>query len=453
MEGFLTQRATRKQSVFAGAAALFILHTVAVAASSATLALPVIHSFMLVYALTALGAAGIAGLLGAQFAVTRQPILGVLCGAYAFSVMALFLQLLTLSGVFDPTGFLGTRSHTFTRMWVFRHGGFSMFVIVAVFTHIWFERRQICITDRGSWACFLIGGPVVIAAAFFGFMVYGEQSFVLSSSTGIGAFPNYATFVVIWSLNVIAMVVVLLTGRLRAVIDLWLVVALLACLADTTLSLLSEPRFSMGWYLVETLSMSTTGVLAGVLIWEAIIFYRRLFDAHASLLQTSIRDALTGVFNRSYFNEQFRREFDKAKRTGIPLSLIMVDVDHFKRYNDAFGHLKGDACLAAVASSLAEVVRRPADFVARYGGEEFAIVLPDADLHGASEIAVRVRDVVIRLRLHAPTPLGYVTVSVGCASFEQGNQASMDELIGAADAALYRAKVAGRNQIHLAEEH
>jgi diguanylate cyclase (GGDEF)-like protein len=159
------------------------------------------------------------------------------------------------------------------------------------------------------------------------------------------------------------------------------------------------------------------------------------------------------VFNRRYFNEQFHREFDKAKRTGIPLSLIMVDVDHFKRYNDAFGHLKGDACLAAVASSLAEVVRRPADFVARYGGEEFAIVLPDADLYGASEIAVRVRDVVIRLRLHAPTPLGYVTVSVGCASLEQGNLTSMDELIGAADAALYRAKVAGRNQIHLAEEH
>ncbi len=135
--------------------------------------------------------------------------------------------------------------------------------------------------------------------------------------------------------------------------------------------------------------MFAPGVVVCLLIWEVNLLYRRLFDAHTSLLRISVRDGLTGIYNRAYFDEQYRKELERAKRTHALLSLILIDIDHFKRYNDAFGHLRGDACLAAVASALAGVVRRPADFVARYGGEEFVIVLPDTDLRGASEIAER----------------------------------------------------------------
>jgi len=105
--------------------------------------------------------------------------------------------------------------------------------------------------------------------------------------------------------------------------------------------------------------------------------YRQLAEEHATLIRASARDALTRVYNRSYFDEQFRQAFERAARSGEPLSLIMIDVDHFKHYNDAFGHLHGDACLGAVAGALAGTLRQPGGFVARYGGEEFALVLPD----------------------------------------------------------------------------
>ncbi|PXX21041.1 MULTISPECIES: GGDEF domain-containing protein [Burkholderia] len=88
----------------------------------------------------------------------------------------------------------------------------------------------------------------------------------------------------------------------------------------------------------------------------------------------SVRDGPTGVYNRAYSNEQYPKAIDHAKHTHTPLSLIVIDIDHFKQYNDVFGHLQGDACLTAVASALGGVARRPADFVARYGGEEFAVV-------------------------------------------------------------------------------
>ena len=107
------------------------------------------------------------------------------------------------------------------------------------------------------------------------------------------------------------------------------------------------------------------------------MLYQRLFEAHATLIRSSARDGLTGAFNRMHFNDHFHTLFLQARRQGEPLSLLMVDVDRFKAYNDAFGHVKGDACLIAVANALAGAVRRPADMVARYGGEEFAIVLPN----------------------------------------------------------------------------
>lgn len=129
----------------------------------------------------------------------------------------------------------------------------------------------------------------------------------------------------------------------------------------------------------------------------------------------------------------------------------MVDVDRFKAYNDAFGHVKGDACLIAVANALTGAVRRPADIVARYGGEEFAIVLPNTGARGARMVADEVREAVLRLDLAMPdSPTGRVSVSVGCATVSADDLSTPDALIEAADAALYRAKDAGRNRVVVA---
>jgi diguanylate cyclase (GGDEF)-like protein len=187
-------------------------------------------------------------------------------------------------------------------------------------------------------------------------------------------------------------------------------------------------------------------------VWEVTALYRRLFEAHVSLRQASMRDALTGLYNRTYFNEQIDNQISAAQGNGQPFSLVMVDVDHFKRYNDAFGHLKGDACLAAVAHALAGVVRRPEDFIARYGGEEFVVVLPETDANEAQALAERAREAVLRLRIEAAAPSRYVTVSAGCATSAPGNSVlSIDTLVETADAALYRAKAAGRNLVMTAQ--
>ncbi|TXC85533.1 GGDEF domain-containing protein [Paraburkholderia azotifigens] len=450
MEGFLVQHATRKQTVFAGTTALLIVLTLAIAAPRASLALPAVGPFMPMCALTVFTTAGIATfLLGAQFTVTRQPVLGALGGAYAFTALTVALQLLTFPGVFTPTGLLGAGPYSAAWMWVFWHGGFPFFVILAALTRDRFARRPISTTHVGLWAGALIGGPVMIGAVLGGFAIYAQLPPALNPASDAGTFLNGTTAPVIWSLNVMAMVVVLWTGRLRAMLDLWLSIAVLACFTDTSLNLLSAGRFTVGWYLARLFSMFAPGILVCVLVWNVTVLYRRLFEAHASLLQMSVRDALTGIYNRSYFNEQFHKEFDRARRHRLPLSLIMIDVDHFKQYNDAFGHLEGDACLVAVASALAGTVRRPGDFVARYGGEEFAIVLPDTGQRDAGAIAERAREAVLRLGLETQTAFGCVTVSAGCATLTEGNVNGPDELVDAADAALYRAKGAGRNRSHL----
>ena len=448
MESFLIQRTTRQQAMIAGAIALLILLTLAVAAPRAGLQWPAINPFMPMCALTVFTTASIAAfLLGAQFIVTRQPMLGALGGAYAFTALAVALQLLMFPGVFSPTGLFGARPTSAAWMWVFWHGGFPLFVILAVLMRDRLSRDAVADGRVGLWAWLLIGGPVLVGVLLCSFAVLTNLPPPLHAGNG-----DNPVAVILWAINAIAVLAVVASGRLRAVLDVWLAIAALACLTDTTLNLLSTDRFTVGWYVARLFSMFAPGVLVCVLVWEVTALYRRLFEAHVSLRQASMRDALTGLYNRTYFNEQIDSQISAAQGSGQPLSLVMVDVDHFKRYNDAFGHLKGDACLAAVAHALAGVVRRPADFIARYGGEEFVVVLPETDANEAQAFAERAREAVLRLRIEAAAPSRYVTVSAGCATSVPGNSVlSIDTLVETADAALYRAKAAGRNLVMTAQ--
>lgn len=443
MESFLIQRATRRQASFAGAIALLILLALAAAAPRADWQWPAIAPFMPMCALTVFTTAGIAAfLLGAQFTVTRQPMLAALGGAYAFTAVAVALQLLMFPGVFSPTGLFGARPTSAVWMWVFWHGGFPLFVIIAVLVRERLSRDAVSAGRVTLWAWLLIGGPVAVGAVLSGLALLTNLPPPLRASNA-----DNPVALVLWAINAIAVLAVVASGRLRAVLDVWLAIAALACLTDTTLNLLSTDRFTVGWYVARLFSMLAPGVLVCVLVWEVTALYRRLFEAHVSLQHVSMHDALTGVYNRSYFNEQIGTLIGTAQRSHQPLSLVMVDVDHFKRYNDAFGHLKGDACLAAVATALAGVARRPADFVARYGGEEFVLVLPDTPAHEAQALAERAREAVLRLRIEAAAPSRYVTVSAGCATAAPGASVSVDGLVESADAALYQAKAAGRNLV------
>lgn len=162
----------------------------------------------------------------------------------------------------------------------------------------------------------------------------------------------------------------------------------------------------------------------------------------------SMRDALTGLFNRRYFDEMLGREWRRSLRHTLPLSAMMVDIDHFKRYNDHYGHPEGDRCLKAVAAMLRAQVCRAGDHLARYGGEEFVLILPETPLAGALVMAERLRNAIVDARWeHAGSPFGHITVSIGAATIMSLDSTGSDaiELIRLADECLYRAKAAGRN--------
>ncbi|RZI73173.1 MAG: diguanylate cyclase [Pseudomonas sp.] len=179
-----------------------------------------------------------------------------------------------------------------------------------------------------------------------------------------------------------------------------------------------------------------------------------LTKANERLAQLASYDGLTGLANRRAFDETLERDFAESCRSGQPLSLVMIDVDHFKQYNDLHGHPRGDWCLQQVARAIESAARRPLDFVARYGGEEMVMVLPNTDAAGALVVAEMARSTVQAMQiLHSTQPPRDVSISLGVASRTFDNALpNMQALIQRADEALYQAKAAGRNQVVVREQ-
>ena len=163
----------------------------------------------------------------------------------------------------------------------------------------------------------------------------------------------------------------------------------------------------------------------------------------------SITDSLTGLSNRRFFDEDMRREFYRLKRSGAPLSLIMLDVDHFKKYNDTYGHIMGDECLKQIGSLLNHIVGRVPDAAARYGGEEFVVILPETENEGAMLIAEKIRKAVENLKIPhtASDTAPFVTVSLGVVTAYMTNFTAAEQIVNMADEAMYAAKQTGRNKI------
>jgi diguanylate cyclase (GGDEF)-like protein len=173
-----------------------------------------------------------------------------------------------------------------------------------------------------------------------------------------------------------------------------------------------------------------------------------LIEENRQLETLAQLDGLTGVANRRGFDARLRAEWSASAKAGQPLSLLMIDVDHFKRFNDRYGHPAGDACLKAIAACLSKGELRWNDFIARYGGEEFAVVLPSLPSAAAMEIAERLRLAVFALALeNSQSPVGRITISVGVAGFVGDGNKDAGALLEAADAALYNAKRRGRNVV------
>jgi diguanylate cyclase (GGDEF)-like protein len=203
------------------------------------------------------------------------------------------------------------------------------------------------------------------------------------------------------------------------------------------------------WQRAALLTSGATGILCIGLLWLTWMLRRELrrrYRAERVLSELAAVDALTGLANRRILDERLRLEWDRAQRSLEPLTVLMIDVDHFKAFNDRHGHHGGDAALRTVAQVIGANIRRPADLAARYGGEEFAVVLPHTDAKGAWVIAEHIRSSIE----HLPRVAGDaqpITASIGMSTWDKRSRLSLEALLLSADQALYEAKHSGRNRI------
>ncbi len=203
----------------------------------------------------------------------------------------------------------------------------------------------------------------------------------------------------------------------------------------------------------ETRTLDGNLVIARVDVTDLVRKGNDLEALNRQLTQQSATDALTGLANRRQFDEALQTEWLRAARNETSLCLLMIDIDHFKRYNDHYGHLAGDDCLRRVSAALNRCVRRAGELLARFGGEEFVMLLPGADAVQARETAQRCLEQLEQEALsHAASPTApRVTLSIGVAAIKPDARGSALKLINAADAAMYRAKTNGRNGCRVAE--
>ncbi len=210
---------------------------------------------------------------------------------------------------------------------------------------------------------------------------------------------------------------------------------------SVTLQFTKHPLF--GILLLAHIGIALTGLL-GIFVSGA-----RLNRAYVIIKMQAVFDALTGIPNRLSFSEHILKEFHRSNRAHEPLSVIMCDIDHFKAYNDTYGHDSGDKCLRQVAQTIKKTLVRPGDFCARYGGEEFVIILTDTSHNGAMYVAEKIRLNILELKIvhEQSLPLQLVSLSLGVATSTDQPLSSHEELLRNADTALYLAKKNGRNRV------
>ncbi len=455
MSGTFDQSSTGQRLIVAAVTVTAIIVTTLAILPFAGRHLPVVPPFLPMYATTVCLIEGLtAYFLIIQFRASGAAFLGGLAGAYGYVAIMVPLQLAVFPGMFSPTGLFGAGPQSAIWLWVLWHAGFPTLIILALLTRTRLAARLLGEHLPQAGLALLIGGP--LAALVLAYLAVAGGG-VLPPLVNLNSYHllNKSPFAyVIVALMLLAIAACIRITRLRDLLSLWVTVALLASLADVIVVLVAASRYSLGWYGGRLLSVVSSSVVLCVLIFELTRVYQRLVRANGVLAERALRDGLTRAFNRFYFDEQFPRELRRASRENAPISLLMIDVDHFKTFNDSNGHHMGDRCLVEVVGALQGALRRPGDFIARYGGEEFVVLLPRTGEAGAAAQAEVMRQAVLALRiLRRPGAAEIVTISLGIASIDPAEEeVSPAELIQRADAAMYEAKRAGRNRVRTHDE-
>ena len=332
------------------------------------------------------------------------------------------------------------RRDTAAWLWVIWHGGLAVGVGWFTFSRPTPLRRWDA-AGAAIAATLLVSALVALATAGPGWLptLQRDGHYARINTLGIG--PAVLAMVAGTGVLVLARL------RLRSPLAVWLAVSMLASVMDVTLTLFGGGRFTIGWHVSRGLNLLTGLTMLAALLADLVAQARRADELNAQLERMVHTDTLTGLKNRRAFELVIDTEWRRCRREQTPLSLLMIDIDLFKQFNDRHGHPAGDGCLRQVATAIAAELQRPADLAARIGGEEFVLLLPATGQAGASLVAERVRAAVARLAIvHRDSLLGGVTVSIGAATRMPSDRITdPDTLVDAADQALYCAKNSGRN--------
>lgn len=384
----------------------------------------------------------------------------VLGGVYLFNATAIAAYALIFPGLFAPTGLLGSGPQTSSALYMLWHAGYPLGLVAYVVARRRGARGPARPSGRRALRAIAATAALVLAlvAAFTAFATAGHECLPVFMDDNQTTSVGKAFLISIWLLSFGALVV-LLWSRPHSLMDIWLMVALCVWLLDLALAaVLNAGRYDLGWYLGRIYGLVAAGVLLIVLLGENARHYARLRSlttalqsANETLWRSSMQDGLTELANRRAFDMHLAEHLALAQRHRRPLALVLLDVDHFKAYNDAYGHQLGDECLKAIARVLQAHGKRPSDLAARYGGEEFALVLPETDSVGAMHIAAAAQAAVSGLSIaHRECSTGaVVSISIGIAALGEGEALTPQQMIAMADKALYQAKDAGRNRIVL----
>lgn len=361
--------------------------------------------------------------------------------AFFFSALIAVPQTLAFPGTIFRESVTGQGASA-VWLWCFWHAGFSAFVIAS----------------RLQQPATLYDGDLLKASlATLGLVI----ALTLVATAGLSILPNvllngghyrlnnFAIGPVVLGASIAATFCTIGINRVDDTRSLPLTISTLANAMDVAITLVAGARFSLGWYVGHALD-----ALAGVAVSGALLAKLIRQASHVEYVNRRLEDllhidVLTEIRNRRSFASSLEMEWPRSHREQTPLSLLLVDIDFFKQYNDCYGHPAGDACLRLVAKIIAAQVKRPADVVARFGGEEFAILLPTTKDQGALHIARRIVSSVSSSKIiHERVPLGHVTVSIGVHThYPSRLHEEPQGLIDAADEALYRAKSLGRNTV------
>jgi diguanylate cyclase (GGDEF)-like protein len=359
-------------------------------------------------------------------------------GAAYFFVAVIFVPLMAaFPGGFVTEPLIGTHVSS-VWLWAFWHAGLGLGII----RYALGRDATKASVPRSMLGAILIVILLTLVAT------RGLPSLPAMLADGHTLFTGFGAFVPPAILAILAVALLLLITRRQPSRErLWLIVAVVAACFDVWLTYRGTARFSIGWYVAKLGSLLTSLSMLVSLMYDVTALRHRVLVANAMLLELAHRDGLTGLPNRRLFDQTIQEEWRRAARKREPISLMMIDVDFFKAYNDQYGHLRGDDCLRQIAGALQGMIRCPGDRVARFGGEEFVIILPDTAAVGPAEFASSLHAKLRMLAIpHEGSPFGHVTVSIGLVTMVPEPGSRHEEFLELADARLYRAKQRGRNQ-------